>query len=916
MADLEEVRQSFTIDDSQWQAGIDRIEASVVSVGDKVDTGLSKVGASVAQLGDDVKQTAQVVEQAAARFSFEQAAQAGERALGAIVNGLEGFRAEISRAGEDADDLRDRLKGVFGDAADSVAALVEKQIVIGVDVRQAEQAAVTLNKFGALTEQNLLRVENAAAGTGRSIDSFAQKLGKLTEATDQKGLRAAINGLSNDLGVSTKQLEAQGAVLDANNKVLLDTPARMEAARQAMLRFVDVKFEGAAARAADETTRLKGEMELLKREVGASVVEFKEGFSPALRGVVADLRSFPPEIKTIIGLGGEFVSIGAQMASGALQIGTNLVLLGQNATVAAAATNALSVSMTGLRAAMAFLAGPAGLVFALGTGLALAVNELNKATIATEQLAQAELRRTSNAEHNSKFIDKTAEQVRALGGDSKQVAHLIDNLQEQASAAREKGQFRLSGQLEEQIKRANAVKAELATAEAKAREPVAADVGDKNAPSAKEQDKLDREAEKARKARLADELADIKLQASLHKGNHQAEIDGLKRVLQTFDLTHKEKAQISIQIANLEEKVNKDKNAAIEKDRKATVQTALDDIRNQAAAHIISKDQEIQGLRQVLNQYKLNAAEKTKIINQIAALEGQVANETAAKARKAKAEADRDAAKAKAAEKKDDTQAKVDEGKVRELAKEAITAQEKEIDVQIQRLEEQAASGKNTLPALKALLDQRLALVISEINAERDAAIKSTSNENVKAAAITASEAKIKTARAESTKQYEDEVEKQKKALKSLTDAQDQAAGKKRGASSEFGGGVISLEEMAAQLSEDFGKGQTSRFATPSIVAPTAKAGTVAASPFADRNSQTTVAADPKATTKTQTAPADEQAKSIASAITEALKAAPTSITIQVTTDGQTESQTFAGPAEKLAQQSNVFNGHHTLGKP
>lgn len=858
----------MVLESGDWESGFARVVGVVTGAESSINRGLEAVKAEIASVGVAMQQTGGVVEAAAEKFSFGQAAEAGVRALGQISGALEGLRSEFNRAGGASDDLADHLRGAFGDAADAAAKLAEQQIVLGFKAEDIAQVEQTLQKFSANSVENLKRVEDAATATGRGMDGLAQGFGRLSEAADEKGVRTALKGLQADLGASNLELQKFGAKLDENNKILLDTPARINAAKNAVVAFSDANFAGAAERAADETTRLAGEMELLKREIGSNVIAFKEGFSPALREAVAELRGLPDGVKAFIGLGTEFVSIGATMATTALQMGANLVLLSGNATACSIAVKGLALASQGLAIAFSAAGIAAGAILA---GFVLTTNAINDQTAAMEALIQQENKRNQGLQQNKDLIGKTAEEIVKMGKTAADVQALINGLQEGAQAARAAGNEAGAAKIQAQIAAAIKARGEIAAAEAKAKKDA---LGNPDDLSQKERDKADRASKKA-----------------------QAEAD----------------------------RDQKKKDRETEAARKAALAEELGLIHEQAAARQINKAQEIQALQEVANSARVNGAERLRIELDISRLKGQIRAEEKSAEDKKNAQAVRDAAKTareaaqakkkaeaeeKAAQKKDDTQQKVDTGKIQASGKQKNDAEKKILDEQIKTAQDTAEkTHKSTLPIIAEALKKKLDLTIQEINKERDLAVAATENESVKVAAVDAAEARVREARAESTRALLDETEKQKRALQSVIDKTDEAAKKPQGLT--ITGGAISVEQFAQESQareaatlarrDEIRKGNATANPafTPSIFG-TAKTSELEKNIVAKRP-------------ESPSSPAQQ----MATALAEIIKGQPIAITIENNFPGEAkQSKTFSGPVGTLEKAKSVFNAKHALGAP
>lgn len=891
MSEVGEVRAKFVAEDGEWHASIQRIDESVRAVGDTTEAGFRAMKEAISDTTATISQVATTAEEATQALTFAAAAEGALNAMTSIAEAVDHVREAIVKAGEASDDLGDRLRGPFAAAAEEMRQKVEQQLVLGFNAQSTEKAIVTLHKFGQDTDANLKLVQDAARFTEGSIEGLSAKFGQLLEATDEKTIGRNVKSLQRDLGASGKDLEAFGAKLDAAGKVLLDTPARVEAARAALIEFTQVRAGGAADRVADDTERMKGEFELLKREVGASIITFREGFSPALREVIGTFRGLSPEIKGFVGLSVEFASAAGSMAAGALQVGANIALLASNKTVYTAATTAATAASSAFNASLAVLGGTLGAVLIVVGAAAVGVYALTEAikgqSKAEEALLALEENRAKALKANIDLVGKTAEQVAALGKTSKDVVGVIDGLRDQVEAAKRAGNTVLVGQLEAKIAQAQQTKADLAKAEQDASDKKKADL------RAAVDDPSEKEKKAAAKARAAEE----------------------REIAKQLKAEQQEAAR---QVKEQEKEAESQRKNALQEDEAR--------IKNAAASKQITKEQEIAGLREVLETHKVTAAERRQIEREIANLVGQLEREKTAAIKKAESERiaeQKKHARELAAEKKKAEQennqaaaelgreidkankAADDDRKHRQEAQKATrSAQVKEYEADIKHLEEQAVEKKsNTVDQIKVLLEKKLALELVEIEAERAIAAEKATSAETLAAINQEAEAKTRTARKQTTNELEKEVQKQKKII---SDAKGDSA---------FHDGPFGLEELAKQL-----KGTTtgSRFARGTIDGlGTQVQGIAGLKPSVLSDSVILNATSAKVApvpTSTLSANQKESSAEIGKQVALALKATPLNITVEVVSGSEKDSKTFSGGIGVFPPK-NVFNSKAPLGR-
>lgn len=854
------ITAKFDADTKSLDASLKGIEGAVNGTTAQVTAGFTKMEGSLAKSTKAIQQASQGTTAAVDKLVLKDRLDAGVALFGRLAGAVDGVRQEFDRAGGEADDLRDRLSATFGDLADEKAKLAENQIKLGFDADSTANALITLKKFGADTEDTLKRLQDAARFTNTDIAGLAESFGRFEKFGDAKSLKA----LQKELGISNQDLEKFGAKLDAAGKPLLDTEARVKAAAQALRDYQAANFEGAAERQADAATRVAGEMEALRREIGLNVTSFKESFAPAILTVVQNLRGMSDGTKAAIGFGAEFVGVAASMAASALQVGSQLVLLSQNATVANVATKALTISTTALRVAMTALATPIGIVGTALVGLGLlanaTINEFRNLYEETDKLTKIDADRLKLGAQNKDVIGKTAAEIKAMGKTNKDVANEILALQDRVQKAVNDKDTARAEKTRQQIRELKQVQRDLEELD-KPKQAAGASADD---PSEKEKAKAAKAAEKERKRQAAE-----------------------------------------------------DKKAAAEeeKSRKEALDRQLDLVKQQAAAGEITKQQQIDGLRDVLNNAKVTASERRTIEIQIAQLQGQIRKEQTAEERKenqkrtteAKAEAakrareeQKAAADAKRAASKDTAQEKADVAQVERLATEKANAEKAAIDEQIKGLD-----PAKDLATIERLIKAKLAITEAEINAEKDATIAATKNEAVKVAAVEAANAKIKAAQADATNSLKAEADKQKAAMQSISDQAKKTSDEivQATIASRVGG---DNSPIFSNASEGLGI-SLGNFALGDVKKQPAELKPVPQSQLQAQQIPGTPNPfiDPKL-----------QAQAQGQATADAIKDLKLAITLQANLNAQQKSTTFENTADKLSQATNTFNADFTLGTP
>ncbi len=848
-----EVSAKFVVDDSQWGPGMGRVESSFQSAsrvvqteGDAIEAELRKVSASAAKSSGEIVASVD-------KLSKFESLQAGVAVFQQLSGAVSGFANDFRREAQGSVDTINKLRGAFGDLAADREALIDREVQLGFDGNALADSLITLKKFGVDSEDVLRRLEDEAKGTNVSITALSESFGKFEKFGDAKSLLA----YQKALGASNADLKNFGAVLDDNNKVLLDNEARINAAKDALAAYSAANFAGAAERATSAQIRFNAELGNLQDDIGTAVVALEQKFYPAALAAVEALRGLPDGVKAFVGLGTQFVATGGQVAAGALQMGANIAILTGNVGFMTAATAGATRGLGLLRIGLTAALGPLGLALTAIGGLAVAINaytqELESAAKAGAELAKADADRLKAGRDQRDLVGKSAEEIRSLGKSSKDVTALIAGLREQGQLALDQGNKAGEASIRAKIREAIAVRAELLEIE---KQQKAAELA---APTKKDAGKADKDA--AKKERL---------EAAAAKKEESA--------------TEK----------------------AAEQERKDALDARLAQIRQQTAAGELSKQQQIEAYRAVVAELQVTAKEQQSIDLSIAQLQGQLRQERTREEEKAnqerlqaEAKAARDRAfavqKAEAEAKREaadkERQQQADAGQIRSQARERAQLEAAEISKAIKDLEPRLGQS-GVLDQIRQLLQRRQALIIQGIEAERDLVIQSTTNEEIRAGAIANANLKIQAVNQDTTREMAAETEKQNQILKGQVGAVDKAVTEIQQIKSRVGGKNSPLfsdptEGLGISLG-DFGLG--------------------------DVRKQQAAAARPQF--QVLNAPAPEvKFASVGQDVARSLQDAPLAITVQVGAGAAQQTKTFSGSASDLARSSNVFNPAHQLGQ-
>jgi hypothetical protein len=619
VADLGTIVAKLGLDPSQLLAGVNTAKSALISAGKAMgDLETKAVQAfrtlQASDLGKNVRQLAQ----------------------------------DCAEAAERADDLRDGLNGAFRDSAPQVASFIEQigtaKGVLSDDSLAA--AAKTLQNLGAFSEASLTQVADAAVATGKSVEGLAEAFGRFNKFADAK----SVLGYQKAIGASAEELRALGATIDDNDKLLVDNEERLNAAREALQKFSDTKFSGALDAVSDDSAKLSGEMELLRREVGAATFSIKENLDSALLPFVQGLRDASPEVKAVAGVTAELASGAGSAVPQIVAMASQLKILG------------VTVSAT-----VGSLAAMVAIVAAAAAGFAIYINELNKTNAAEETFLQQQEKTARALAENKGLIGKSAEELKKMGKSSKDLVPILQGLQDQLQQARDVDPNSAATKgLEAKIKEFKKTKDDLARIDLttkKANEP------GKVEKSVKEQAAIDEKARKEKKA--------------------------------------------------AEEKDKRERETAAEKARKETLDAALDEIKQKAAAREIDKAQEIAALQEVLKTAKATASEKRDIQQQIANLTGQII--------------DKEASDNKARSDKAKQQAEKDAEQLRGVKKAGFDQQIKDAELALKRLDEEEKRGADVTIKRQAELAKKVAAEKANIDLQAEADKAKTTSGDLKA---------------------------------------------------------------------------------------------------------------------------------------------------------------------------------------
>lgn len=600
--------------------------------------------------------------------------------LAAKMRELSGEFAEAAR--EQAKLTRNIAEG-FGkaNAGPIVDQIEELGIKFGVNEEQATQAAKALQKYGQFGKESFEDVIHAARETGTSIEAAAEAFGKFEKFKDARSARA----FKGAFGIDPEEMAAQMGMIDDAGKIFFKTQEEAERFGEALHKALAEKGKNAAQVQQGAAAQLRGELQQLKEEIGAGLVEKQNRLAESIMPVVKGMREWSAETKAYIGIG---TQLAATMGTGlgtALQWGASLSLMGVNMKSIGKLFGETGQGVKALSTAFLGMSGTMLGIVAVGGGLIAFALEYKKATedlwAAESKLLEIESRRAQLGARNADVIGKSADQIRAMGKTAKDVANEIEGLHDRLEQANKVGDTKTAQQLVEWIKQLQAAKAQLAQGDTKQKEETdkAAEAQKKHSEEAMEQvEELDRKrksgAYESKQAELAatddvlrkytennrlKTVAELEQQGltyhsavDLHKKLKGLSDDRTKlareaageRVKEEVNAVEQEVAAGKLsaseaakryrelsQTAGLAAQERKSLELkAIEEDKKAREQSLaleLHDLEQRRKNHSLTADQETTSLRQILATHQLTVEQRMQLENKLTEVTAQAVQE-------------------------------------------------------------------------------------------------------------------------------------------------------------------------------------------------------------------------------------------------------------------------------------------------
>jgi len=354
------------------------------------------------------------------------AASQGMKALGDMASKVSAtfgtMAKEIAEAGGHVDDMRRKLAATFDGA--EVEPLLAKIRELGITPPFNDEAflgaARTLQKFGVDVESNLERVGNIAAKTGQDITTVAETFGFVSKGGPEAS--RAVRTMAKQFGISGADLKEFGAIVDEAGKVLTETPAQADAAREALERIADSNFAGAMDAMASPIDELQGRMQILREELGGPWRDVQESAAAAMIPLVQGFtEGLTPGATEFVGVGVGVVGVLGDIAGGAIGTAAQIGQVATGMVSAAPAITKMTTAVKGIAAAnSAALLSMGPLVLAGGAVIAMALayaDAVSKAAKAADDLANADAKfqASGTATSAGQIISTSAEELHKMG---------------------------------------------------------------------------------------------------------------------------------------------------------------------------------------------------------------------------------------------------------------------------------------------------------------------------------------------------------------------------------------------------------------------------------------------------------------------------------------------------------------------
>lgn len=369
-------------------------------------------------------------------LSVGKSASVGLIAIGAGLASIALGAVQVAARFEQLQGKLETFKGSAAAAGESLNFAKKFAATSPFDVEQIVSATATLESYKQKSETVLPRVAALAAGVSKDIGDTSLVVAKaLTGSTE------GFESLRNEYGITTVELEKNGAAVKDHSELLLKGEANALKAREALLKIIDTRFGNAIERQANTfngaLSNVGDSVKNAAADIGSTLLPLGTKLLRLTSGVIDFANgAIPSSLKTIaagaiVVAGGTAVLAGA---AGLLTVALVAVNTQLGGMVAGLAVNAAGAGiLTGAFTATTFVlngvAGAAGLartaMTALATtpvGLALTAAA---ATAAIFSLAIAQME--ERARRAGETLDQESKRATGIASRLKEAVNLLNS---------------------------------------------------------------------------------------------------------------------------------------------------------------------------------------------------------------------------------------------------------------------------------------------------------------------------------------------------------------------------------------------------------------------------------------------------------------------------------------------------------
>ncbi len=236
---------------------------------------MASAGAGVGKVKDQIKEGTSEALQAAegVRLFTETMVRFF---VGSVTHGVE--------LTKELDEVRDRLDNITHSTTKTqeiMRSVNASSLNIGsFNLTGLRTASVQLALFHQDSKKHLKETADLAAYAGKSIEQTATTFGRAME-----GQKKAFNTLMNQYDIGPGELAMFGVALDKNGKLMLDTSANIDKARNALEKWIQTYAEGAS-----KPSSLEGNIQAAKNAVQLLQEELAKPMLPVLQDLTLGIR--------------------------------------------------------------------------------------------------------------------------------------------------------------------------------------------------------------------------------------------------------------------------------------------------------------------------------------------------------------------------------------------------------------------------------------------------------------------------------------------------------------------------------------------------------------------------------------------------------------------------------------------------